>query len=621
MVLDLEGKVTYWSPSAEKLFGYSREEVKGKVLDLFNEIDQSTGSLRLILAEAMNTGRWIGELNFSGKNGSGVCETTIAPFLDKGGKVEALMVIACDVTEKKKAEQALRESEERYRTVIEVMEEGILIHDEIGTLTTCNRSAEKILGTTADQIIKLVKEGSSWELLQEDGTILANDNLPTQFSLKTGLAQSNRIVGLRRPDKSLIWLSVNSMPLYLKGKKNPSAVVASFTDITEQKKNQEAIQTYARQQTTLAKLGQQALEDIPFQQFLEATTKLVCECLKVTSCKIFEFIPEEDKLLLIAKYGAKGLHRQRITIENLKLSNTLLQSEQTEIFELDATDSHSKEFSLLFSRKTQGAMSSKILSSGRPFGLINVSTENERIFTESDTLFLQSVANVIGSRFDRKVAEENLAKLLERTITAQEEEKRWISRELHDEAGQMLTSLLVGLRMIADSKDIEDSRQHANRLRQIASKAIEDLGRLARGLRPMILDDIGLLEALKSYIDDYSKTHKIEVTLQYINEPKRLPSVVEISIYRIAQEALTNTAKHAKATKVDLFIAFRAHEIEFSIKDNGCGFDAESVVSRSGSRNRLGIYGMRERVLLLAGTFKILSEISKGTEIIVRIPV
>jgi PAS domain S-box-containing protein len=207
--------------------------------------------------------------------------------------------------------------------------------------------------------------------------------------------------------------------------------------------------------------------------------------------------------------------------------------------------------------------------------------------------------------------------LLEHTLSAQEEERRRIARELHDEAGQLLTALLVGLRTLEDARKLADVKVQGRRLREITAQAIDEVGRLARGLHPTVLDDHGLHVALSRYAAEYAKTHNIDVDLN-LNEldSSNLPSAVQIALYRILQEALTNVARHSGAKAVSIEFARFATAMEVAVIDDGCGFDAMAVAVSS---QRLGIQSMRERAAMLGGTISFTSR-RKGTRILVQIP-
>jgi PAS domain S-box-containing protein len=207
--------------------------------------------------------------------------------------------------------------------------------------------------------------------------------------------------------------------------------------------------------------------------------------------------------------------------------------------------------------------------------------------------------------------------LLEHTISAQEEERRRIARELHDEAGQLLTALLVGLRTLEDARKLADVKAQGHRLREITAQAIDEVGRLARGLHPTVLDDLGLGVALSRYTTEYTKTHNISVHLALNKiDSSNLPPTVQIALYRILQEALTNVARHSGARAVSIRFNRLATGLEVAVIDDGCGFDAQAVAVSS---HRLGIQSMRERAAMLGGTVSFISQ-RKGTRILVQVP-
>ena len=207
--------------------------------------------------------------------------------------------------------------------------------------------------------------------------------------------------------------------------------------------------------------------------------------------------------------------------------------------------------------------------------------------------------------------------LLEHELSAQEEERRRIARELHDEAGQLLTSLLVGLRTLEDARKLADVKVQGRRLREITAQAIDEVGRLARGLHPTVLDDHGLGVALRRYVAEYTKTHNIAVDLTLGElDSSNLPPAIQIALYRILQEALTNVARHSGAKVVSIKFARLATALEVAVIDNGCGFDAKAVAVSS---HRLGIQSMRERAAMLGGTLSFTSQ-GKGTKILVQVP-
>ncbi|SMC82571.1 sugar diacid recognition domain-containing protein [Sporomusa malonica] len=219
-----------------------------------------------------------------------------------------------------------------------------------------------------------------------------------------------------------------------------------------------------------------------------------------------------------------------------------------------------------------------------------------------------------------KEKEELQSILLNKIISVQEEERKKISRELHDETSQALTSIIVGLRVLSEHVQSEGEREKILEMRDLAVKTLEDVHHLAVQLRPALLDDLGLVAATQKYIENYSRQYNIPLELNVLNlSRERFRPEIEITLYRILQEALTNIAKHASATQVMVTLKKQRTKLILIIKDNGMGFNAD-ILSGVGSDTCLGIHGMHERIALLSGEFYIDSAEGEGTVITVEIP-
>jgi PAS domain S-box-containing protein len=209
--------------------------------------------------------------------------------------------------------------------------------------------------------------------------------------------------------------------------------------------------------------------------------------------------------------------------------------------------------------------------------------------------------------------------LMERILQAQEDERRRIARELHDEAGQLMTSLLIGLRSLTDVRRLTDAKKQAKRLREIASNAIDELSRLSRGLHSSVLDNLGLQAAIGRYADDFSRMHPIQVNFEFGEATfSDFSRDEQIHLYRIVQEAFTNIARHSRAKTVFVQFNQTPSELQLTIQDDGRGF-----VTSSGKENpsrHLGIEGMRQRAAILGGTLHAFSPQKGGFEISLRIP-
>ena len=222
---------------------------------------------------------------------------------------------------------------------------------------------------------------------------------------------------------------------------------------------------------------------------------------------------------------------------------------------------------------------------------------------------------------DRKQAEEIRALLLNQVITVQEEERRRIARELHDETAQSLASLLLGLSALQEIRSTKASRVQARELHQIATRALAEVRRLAWGLRPSVLDDLGLVTALERYTEDFARTRGITVALETVGlEPERVPAPVETALFRIVQEALSNVARHAGARHVRVTLQRQDGTVALLVEDDGHGFDPARPTTAATAARGLGIHSMRERAAVHKGTLTIDTAPGHGTRIAVEIP-
>jgi two-component system, NarL family, sensor histidine kinase UhpB len=212
-----------------------------------------------------------------------------------------------------------------------------------------------------------------------------------------------------------------------------------------------------------------------------------------------------------------------------------------------------------------------------------------------------------------------LNRMASQVIRAQEDERRRIARELHDDTAQVLFAQLIRLSALKDSEDVA-VHALAESLERMTSEALESVRRLALELRPPALDDLGLLAALGDLAQRFSDQLGAPVDYLPRGNRERLSPDVELVLYRVAQEALTNVAKHAAATAIWIDLDRGPDAVSVSIRDNGIGFDPRLTVASDGRGLGLGMFGMEERVALLNGTFRVWSSAGHGTEVFAYIP-
>lgn len=277
-----------------------------------------------------------------------------------------------------------------------------------------------------------------------------------------------------------------------------------------------------------------------------------------------------------------------------------------------------------------------IVRAGRRYGNLYLTEKaNGAVFDESDEALVVALAafaagaieatELMAVELSRAAAQEQARarrELLRQVIAAQEAERARVSRDLHDDVGQALTSVLLGLRLVEDSLadpdlDADDARRRIADLRELVADGLRRARQLAFDLRPTVLDDIGLVPALQRLGEDLvARTGlTIEVDTEGLGAEERLASEIETVIYRVVQEALTNVIRHASAASASVTVSGRDGQVRILVEDDGVGFDA----ARRPTRSHLGINGMHERVELVEGTLSITSTPGAGTVVLLEV--
>lgn len=205
-----------------------------------------------------------------------------------------------------------------------------------------------------------------------------------------------------------------------------------------------------------------------------------------------------------------------------------------------------------------------------------------------------------------------------RALSAAEEERKRIARELHDETAQMLAALLIRIRIVQKSRDPDATAALLEQMRGEIGQALEGIRRFARGLRPPALDELGLVPAIESQARTVAEISGVQVTVETDELPAVLPPEAELATYRIVQEALSNVVRHARAARATVRIARDGGRLLVTVHDDGRGFDVANVVSTEGGG--LGLFGMKERAGYLGGGVEVESAPGAGTRVTAEIP-
>ena len=266
-----------------------------------------------------------------------------------------------------------------------------------------------------------------------------------------------------------------------------------------------------------------------------------------------------------------------------------------------------------------------LLFSNRLIGTLRLLSKRKDFFTEDNQVLMQSYANLAAVAIQNSLLLDEVRRnnrqlhgLSQRLMKAQEEERLNLSRELHDESGQLLTALTVQLGLLDRSVDQPGAiRQRIDELKRTTSTIQNNLHELAVNLRPASLDHLGLVTTLRQYIAEFNRQYDIPVDFEAVGmEGRRLAIEMETALFRIIQESLTNIILHAQATRVDVLLSLHNKHVVTIVEDDGVGF----LDSSPSLEDHLGLFGMRERIEMLGGTFTIESSPGKGTTVKAEVP-
>jgi two-component system sensor histidine kinase DegS len=209
-----------------------------------------------------------------------------------------------------------------------------------------------------------------------------------------------------------------------------------------------------------------------------------------------------------------------------------------------------------------------------------------------------------------------------KVLLAIEEERKRIAREIHDGPAQMLANVFLRLELLEKliGENPEKGKEEIASFKEIVKESLKEVRNFIFALRPMILDDLGLIPTLKRYLKNMEEHFNISSEFIIIGDEKRMSSVLEMALFRIIQEALNNVIKHANAKNVKVILEVGEKEISVNIKDDGIGFIPEDYIHFRKYSNNLGLVSMKERAELLGGIFKIKSKLGEGTNVFVKIP-
>jgi signal transduction histidine kinase len=375
----------------------------------------------------------------------------------------------------------------------------------------------------------------------------------------------------------------------------------------------EAATGWSKQLESLNEVGNALATETDLDRLLDLVARRLRELLDARLVTVL--LPSDDDELRFAAVAGDRADIAGATItRSTSKSGRVLERAQSQRVDsvLDDVDVDHEAMRLLGART---GLWVPLIARGRAIGVLAAHDKlaADVRFTETDLRLAETFATraAVAVDLSERIARDSLRRVVE----AQELERRRLARELHDETGQALTSILLGLKGLEERMADAESREAAEGLRELVVSTLQDVRRLAVELRPSALDDFGLVAALERLTGSFAEQTGIVVDFQTALAEERLPEQVETAIYRIVQESLTNVVKHARARRVSILLARKEDAVKAVVEDDGQGFDPAQETGGS------GLVGMRERLALLGGRLTVESAPDRGTTVAVEVPV
>ena len=617
---DAEGLLLSVSDYWLDMLGYTRDEVLGRPATQFLTDAARHYAETVCMPAFRKTGILKEEpLQLQKKNGE-VIDILLSAINERNTEdaVERSLAVSVDVTERNRAEKALRVSEEKFATAFRSGPDAVMITSlEDGRLVEVNNSFLNATGYRHDEVIgRTALDLALWAdpedrdrmvaLLQSQGEIR---DLETRFRMKSGDVRIGHLsAGLIELDGQRCLLSVTR-------------------DITERKQAEEALREYADRLKILRENDRAILAAQAPEVIAEVGLQHVHQLVPCTYANVVIFDEETRDVQLMAFHPDVAEPRRR-TMKDLAgvLDLDRLGRGQVhrvpDISELPQTNPLTHLVKVL---GLESFLSVPLMAQGHLIGLMNIGFDRPVAYTEQHVEIANEAADSLAvaiehARLFGQVQEANtrLHSLSRQLVQAQEAERRTLARELHDQIGQTLTAVKHSLQAVRNetSNDL-DLDEHI----QTVGHALDQVRTLSLDLRPSMLDDLGLVPALRWYVDRQARQAGFEGQVIANEQIERLPSELEVTCFRVAQEALTNIARHAQARRVHVTLLRDEAELALIIKDDGQGFDVEHALERAAAGTSMGLLGMEERVHLAGGRLTIHSQKGKGTEVRARFSV
>ncbi len=635
VIVDSDGKIRIVNTQVDSLFGYSREELIGQSVEMLiperyraKHFNHRTGYVRNAKARAMGAGLELAGLR---KDGSEFpVDISLSPLETEEGTLVTAAVR--DITERKRTEALLQKSEESLVEAQRSAHIGSWEWDIPTNTVTWSDEMFRRYGLEPQSIP--LDYGEFLKRVPPEDRQMIDDAVQHSYREHSPFEFDHRVVWR---DGSIHWLHARGN-VVVDESGNPTRMFGTGQDIDERQRIEAERARRTKQLQALADASLMIHSAPSLDVAIKAVAKHAREIIGAHQSFAI-FVPPTP----LSKGGNRGnaIHHISLSDKYAAYQSNDAKPDGSEIYPIVLTDNRPMRLTQAelqahpswrdFARfavkhpPLRGWLAVPMIGrEGCSIGQIHVSDKYDGEFTEDDEAILVELANVASVAIENaqllqevRASRESLRMLSNRLVDSQENERRHIARELHDELGQTLTGLKMELETAARLSSDVRRETLFDALSQV-SELLSQVRSLSQELRPAVLDDLGLMPALLSLIERYNAQTQIQVDLKQRGlEDQRFPSNVETTVYRIVQEALTNVARYAEVNKASVRVWADSQLMHVHVEDQGVGFDPEAALAAGASS---GLVGMRERALLLGGQLELESAPGNGTRITAELP-
>lgn len=617
---DKDWRINYFNPAAERITGFTAEDAVGMYCDdVFKITGMGSGNaLKKAVSDGVDVhNREYEIVNIDGNSKPVICSTTA--FRNDKGEVQGGVEIFKDITELKKLQEEVVKREKKYRRIFEGGHDMIYISTPEGKILDINNGGVEMLGfSNKEEVLALdsalafyanpADRGKMVALLNRDGSV---KDLEIQF-VRTDGKPVHVLLSSRSYEDS------NTGEIQYEG---------IIKDITKRKETAELIRKRNRELSILNSIAVAINYTMDLDSLLKVTLERVQNVLTISQGGIFLIDRAAKKTILGATQGLPDVKKGssvELIFKDLLLEEFLMGG----VPKL-TPEAFFPRFQACYESKDDGATlcfsCHLIISKGNPVGFFGFVLPSDKILDHQEIHLVGSLGNFLGNAIENvqmietiRQNRRDLRRLTEKLFQSQEDERRRLARELHDEAGQSLTAVKLGLDNLEQKISEKDgsTRNILSDTRKMLVRTSSEIRRMAYNLHPTLLTDLGLEPALKLYFKDIETHSHLNIEFQMVGFTGRIEKDLETSLYRFSQEAMTNTLKHSGAELFKLKIIKSFPKLIFIAEDDGIGFDEKKVCE---DKRSLGLLGMRERAQLLGGTFNVRGRLGKGARIRIEI--